>query len=201
MLTTFWHCATRFEKTSIVGSENEVADQPLPNAKPNTIKTLPPEATTLVVRNVLARLSPEKLLEVRPPNIQLVVCAFFKKKYRCGIALISMTSHEAAFYFIAKWHGHNIPNIDRTKCLTINAVGRQGFISNLLHLKSSNVARFQKEESVPLLFKGTRKLNAKALLVHVRNDDFHEDQMELFVSEPAVDSSQCFPYRGASLMI
>jgi len=59
-------------------------------------------------------------------------------------------------------------------------------MNNLLHLKSSKVDRLQKEEYLPLVFLGTRKLDIKVLLAHVGNDNFREDQMESYVVEPTV---------------
>jgi len=171
-------------------SVTEVPDRPLRNSNPRPMRILPPEATTITMTNIPARLSPEDLLKVWPPdgtyNLMYIPYSI-RRKSRCGIAIINMTSHVAAVEFMAKWQGHTlVPNMRGRSCLDMKPARIQGFMNNLLHLKSSKVDRLQKEERLPLVFMGTRKLDVKALLAHVGNDNFREDQMESYVVEPAV---------------
>jgi len=60
----------------------------------------------------------------------------------------------------------------------------QGFMENLQHLKSSShIARIHIENYLPMVFKGVRKLDVKALLVHIDSGAIDEDLLESLASE------------------
>jgi len=167
-----------------VSSLVEVMEMSVPLSSPTHVhvaSTLPSEVTTLMVRNVPARFSTQKLLEVWPPdgtyNFLYVPCAS-RTGYRSGLAVINMVSHEAATDFTARWHGKKLAANGGSKRLHIVAATIQGFMENLQHFKKSKVPR--KEDQLPMLFKGTRMLNSKALLAHMDWGVVGEDQLEFF---------------------
>jgi len=151
-------------------------------------EALPPNVTTLVVRNVPARFSPQKLLEVWSPDGTynfLHVPYRFERRRRLGMAFINFVSHEEATRFMATWHGQKLA--DGSKRMQIVAAEIQGFIENLQHLKETHLERLRNDNYMPLVFKGTCQLDVRALLAHM---DFGAigNQLEEFVLEPAVVS-------------
>jgi len=134
------------------------------------------------VRNVPARFSTEKLLEVWSPdgtyNFLFVPCRF-RRAYRLGMAIINMVSHEAATEFTARWHGNKLVASSGAKRLDIVAAEIQGLMETLQHLKESGFPL--KAKHMPLLFKGRCKLDSKALFAHMDLGAIAEDQLEAFV--------------------
>jgi len=150
--------------------EQIVNHQPSPTANTKPVRVLPPGVTTLVVRNVPARLSQEQLLQLWPPDgtYDLMYVPYsFKKQRRGGLVFINMVSHEAAINFATKWHGNKIPNISGAKRLDIGVADVQGFIGNLKHLKQSKIARMHNEQFLPVAFQGTQRLDFKPLLAQL----------------------------------
>jgi len=166
-------------------AEEELPDQPWLNSS-SVPGTLPPNVTTLVVRNVPARFSPQKLLEVWSPHGTynfLHVPYSFQRRRRLGMAFINFVSHEAATRFMATWHGQKLA--DGSKRMQIVAAEIQSFIENLQHLKETHLERLRNDSYMPLVFKGTCQLDVRALLAHT---DFGAigNQLDEFVLEPAV---------------
>jgi len=177
----------RFPGISLV--DEEVPDQPSLNSNP-MLRTLPPEITTLVVRNVPARFSPQKLMEVWSPDGTynlLHVPYSFQRKRRLGIAFINFVSHEAATHFMATWHGQKLA--DGSKRLQIVAAEVQGFTQNLQRLQAQQVQTFRNEKYLPVVLKGTCQLDSKALLAHVDLGAIGENDLEYFVIQPAAASN------------
>jgi len=130
-------------------------------------RMLPPGVTTIVVRNVPARLSQEQLLQLWPPDgtYDLMYLPYsYQRQRRSGLVFINMISHEAALNFAAQWHGHTIENVSGAKRLDIGVAAVQGFIMNVKHLKASNIARLRNEQFLPVAFNGTQQLDFKSLL-------------------------------------
>jgi len=168
--------------------EEEVPDQPSPNSHPR-LRILQPAVTTLVVRNLPARFSPQKMLEVWPPDGTynlLYVPYSMAKRSRLGFAFINMTSHEAAAEFMARWHGQKIVNERGVKRLDIIVADTQGFMQNLEQLKASKIGKIRNQSYLPLLFLGTRKLDTQALLASMDSGIINIDELEQFVVEPVV---------------
>jgi len=165
----------------------EISSQPVPpesNTKP--ARKLPAGVTTIVVRNIPARFSQEKLLEVWPPdgsyNLFYTPYSFIRQR-RSGIAFISMVSHEAAVEFTARWHGQKLSHIGSSTRLDINVAQVQGFVGNLKHLKASNIRRINNQRFLPMAFKGTKKLDFKALLDLEDFEGIDDERLESLVIE------------------
>jgi len=168
--------------------EEEVPDQPSPNSHPR-LRILPPVVTTLVVRNLPARFSPQKLLEVWPPDGTynlLYVPYNMVNRSRLGFAFINMTSHEAAAEFMARWHGQKLVNERGVKRLDIIVAETQGFMQNLQRLKASKIDKIRNETYLPLLFLGKRKLDSQALLASMDLGVINTNELEQFVVDPVV---------------
>jgi len=150
--------------------EHILTYQPPAEANSKPVRVFPPGVTTLVVRNVPARLSQEQLLQLWPPDgtYDLMYLPYsFNKQSRGGLVFINMVSNEAAINFATKWHGNKIPNIRGVKRLDVGVANVQGFIGNLKHLKASNIARMHKEQYLPAAFNGAQKVDFKSLLAQL----------------------------------
>jgi len=149
----------------ILGSEGNVPhEQSFPEVGSKPPRALPPGVTTLMVRNIPGRFTPETLLEVWPVDgsYNLLHMPFnFQKQRRAGIAFINMVSHEAAVEFAANWHGRKLANVGGIKRLDIGVAEVQGFEGNLRNLKGSKI---KNEIFLPIAFNGTERLDIKALL-------------------------------------
>jgi len=180
-------CMIEFEKSAAVASdgEDEISSPPAPSgsdSKPARI--LPPGITTIVVRNIPARFSQEKLLEVWPPDgsFNLLYLPYsFQRRRRSGIGFINMVSHEAAVEFTARWHGQKLADIGGAKRLDVGVADVQGFAGNLKHLKTSNIGRISNEYFLPVAFKGTKKLDFKALLTQKDFEEIDDERLESLV--------------------
>jgi len=165
----------------------EISSQPVPpESNTKRARKLPAGVTTIVVRNIPARFSQEKLLEVWPPdgsyNLFYVPYSFTRQR-RSGIAFISMVSHEAAVEFTARWHGQKLSHIGSSTRLDINVAQVQGFVGNLKHLKASNIRRINNQRFLPMAFKGTKKLDFKALLDLEDFEGIDDERLESLVIE------------------
>jgi len=160
----------------ILGSEgNGPHEQSFPEVGSKPPRALPPGVTTLMVRNIPARFTPEKLLEVWPVDgsYNLLHMPFnFQKQRRAGIAFVNMVSHEAAVEFAAKWHGRKLANVGGIKRLDIGAAEVQGFEGNLRNFKGSKI---KNDIFLPIAFNGTERLDIKALLQGHRERGVQQD--------------------------
>jgi len=155
--------------------------QPSHNGKP--ARPLPHGVTTIVVRNIPARLSREALLEVWRPNgtYNLIYLPFdFQRQRSSGMAIINMISHQAAVEFAARWHGQKLVDCGHVKRLDVGAASIQGFFENLKHLKKHKISKLRNESFLPLVFKGTNQLDIKALLAHKDFFTLGEHQLDAF---------------------
>jgi len=57
----------------------------------------------------------------------------------------------------------------------------QGFTQNLQQLKASKIDKVRKQDYLPLLFLGTRKLDSQALLASMEFGVINTDDLEQFV--------------------
>jgi len=109
-----------------------------------------------------------------------------QKRSRLGFAFINMTSHEAATAFMARWHSQKLLDARGIKRLDIVVAETQGFTQNLQQLRASKIAKFRKQDYLPLLFLGTRRLDSQALLASMEFGVINTDELEQFVLEPVV---------------
>jgi len=173
----------------ILGSEGNVPhEQSFPDVGSKPPKALPLGVTTLMVRNIPRRFTPEKLLEVWPVDgsYNLLHVPFnFQKQHRAGVAFINMVSHEAAVEFAAKWHGRKLANGGGIKRLDIGVAEVQGFEGNLRNLKGSKI---KNDIFLPIAFNGTERLDIKALLQGHQERGVQQDAPP--TDEPVADA--CF---------
>lgn len=146
--------------------------------------SLPHGLTTILVRNIPARLSYEQLLRLWPPDgtYNLMYLPFnFESRRRCGHAIINMTSYEAAVNFISKWHGEKLVTCSRAKRLNIGVAPVQGFFENLRQLKKRSVSQLRQNEFLPMAFIGTQQMDIKALLARRELNEVDEHELQLYV--------------------
>jgi len=119
-----------------------------------------------VVRNIPARFSQEKLLEVWPPD----------GSYNLFYVPYSFTRQR-------RWHGQKLSHIGSSTRLDINVAAFQGLVGNLKHLKASNIRRINNQRFLPMAFKGTKKLDFKALLDLEDFEGIDDERLESLVIE------------------
>lgn len=136
--------------------------------EPTDGDSLPPGATTLMIRNIPARCSVQDLLDMWPPNgsYDLLHLPFSAKQHRpSGYAFVNFTSYEAAVAFRQCWNGTLLEKGGKSKRLSIMASATQGFEENILRCGSASIAS---ERYVPVVFNGAAKLDFQAVLAAVR---------------------------------
>jgi len=178
---------SRQRPPSVSGAETKCADEPLLNTKPRPARTLPPEVTTIVVRNIPARFAPTEPADLWPPEDKynlLYIPFSFRRKRRSGIAFISMVSNPAAVEFTARWHGRKLVNINGAGCLDVLEAGVQGFMANFQRLKESRVDRLRNESYLPIVFKGKPKLDVRVLPDHMVSGATEADLLDSSVVDP-----------------
>jgi len=178
---------SRQRPPGVSGAKTKCADEPLLNTKPRAARTLPPEVTTIVVRNIPARFSPTELADLWPPEdtYNLLYIPFsFRRKKRSGVAFINMVSHAAAVEFTARWHGQKLVNTNGAGCLDIREAGVQGFMQNLQRLKESRIDRLHNASYLPIVFKGKHKLDVKSLLARMVSGATEVDLLDSCVVGP-----------------
>jgi len=80
--------------------------------------------------------------------------------------------------FTARWHGQKVADIGSSKRLDISVAEVQGFAGNLKHLKASNIRRISNQHFLPMAFKGTKKLDFKALLAQENFEEMDDERLE-----------------------
>lgn len=133
----------------------------------NVPRALPPGATTLVVRNIPARYTKEKLLLEWPPDgsFDLIHIPYNIDEQRSvGYAFINCVSHEAALAFQTRIHGTYLRQ-GYGKHLDVIAAEVQGLQATLELFGSTR--KLQKglfEELLPALFEGKVQLSSSQVL-------------------------------------
>lgn len=127
----------------------------------NTLRLLPPETTTLVVRNIPARYTKERLLEEWIPDgsFDLLHLPYNSHQQRSlGYAFINFVTHEDALNFQAKVHG-SYPRQAAGKHFDVSAAEVQGFHATLAHVNSRRRQRSCCMETAPAIFQGEARLS------------------------------------------
>jgi len=112
-------------------------------------------STTLVVRNIPARYTKEKLLLEWPPDgsYDFLYLPFnFRLGRTAGHAILNFTCNEAALSFYYRWHRQRLsPTISEPKFKIVKAEV-QGLEENLRHLVNSKIDRITNPKYVPSVF-------------------------------------------------
>jgi len=128
--------------------------------------------TTLVVRNVPARYTKEKLMQEWPADgtYDFLYLPFsLKQKRTAGFAFVNFTTHEAAVDFYSVWHGKSLRDQGTAKRLSISVAEVQGLDENLRHVAASNIGRIKNPRYLPSVFCGLDEVPLEGLLeeIHV----------------------------------
>lgn len=121
---------------------------------------LPPGTTTLLVRNIPAHFTQDKLLHKWVPdgsfNFLSLLCSH-TEGHSLGHAFVNFVSHEAALTFRAAWQGRFL---GRKKSLHIIPARVQGYLANLQQVGTAAL-RVADDELLPATFSGTVRLNTR----------------------------------------
>lgn len=131
------------------------------------LRPLAPGVTTLVVRNIPARYTKEKLLEEWVPDgsFNLLHLPFNVHQQRsCGYAFINFVTAEAALEFQAKVHGL-YPQLGSGKHLDVSAAEVQGLDATLqMVISSRKRQRTCFVELIPAIFRGQEQLDPEQVM-------------------------------------
>eukprot|EP00418_Pyrodinium_bahamense_P091237 CAMPEP_0179037892 /NCGR_PEP_ID=MMETSP0796-20121207/14357_1 /TAXON_ID=73915 /ORGANISM="Pyrodinium bahamense, Strain pbaha01" /LENGTH=273 /DNA_ID=CAMNT_0020734203 /DNA_START=41 /DNA_END=862 /DNA_ORIENTATION=- len=139
---------------------------------------LPPGCTTLLVRNIPARLNKERILVEWPVDGTFnYLYLHYHPGWPRGEASINFLTPELALAFQLKWHGQCLSTPGRAKPLVVAAAPVQGVRDNLKALLHKGSAKGGREDHLPALFYGTWRVNAEAVLSIMRSeqDQAHSD--------------------------
>lgn len=159
--------------TSAAGSTSGMVFQTSSNSpgRRRNLRELPPEVTTLVIRNIPARYTKEKLLEEFVPDGRFDLLHFpYDIEAMCtsGYAFINFVSHEAALDFQKEVHG-TYPKHGRGKHFDVRAAEVQGFQATLSTVNANRkLQRYPFEEMVPAVFSGKTRLPTWRVLEKLR---------------------------------
>jgi len=133
-------------------------------------ESIPHGVTTLIIRNVPARYSKEKIMQEWPPDgtydfLYLPFC--FKQKRYAGVAFVNFTTHEAAVHFHGRWNNKSLRYKGTSKRLRIGVSEAQGLEQNLEHLVTHNISRIQQSKFLPSAFNGTEEVPLEGLLERI----------------------------------
>jgi len=129
-----------------------------------TRKVFEPWMTTIVVRNIPARYTQERLLEVWEPDgsydfFYLPYCV--KQKRGSGYVFLNFCSHQAARYFWQRVQGTRLPGCEHLKNLDVAVADIQGLENNLRYWGSHKLSRISNSSFLPMVFNGTRRVDFK----------------------------------------
>jgi hypothetical protein len=178
-------------------------------------KVIPSGMTTLIVRNVPARITPDGLLEIWPPHgMYNFLHMPYSHRYRrtVGCVFINFVSHQAAVAFTQRWDGKFLMDGTNTKKLDIGIAEIQGFRDNLMHMRcSKKVMRMRNARHLPLIVleDGTignfREIMASIVpppnMVEVEDESDDEDASETQESRASSDAAAAatqHPQRNAT---
>jgi len=113
--------------------------------------------TTLVIRNVPARYTPDMLLQEIGPDGSFdffFLPYTFRASKTMGVAFINFRSPDLALCFQERWHRRFLQNHGHTKHLDISAATYQGIVENLKQFNHRNIARLERAGRLPVFLDG-----------------------------------------------
>eukprot|EP00440_Ansanella_granifera_P017437 gb/GFBE01018939.1/.p1 GENE.gb/GFBE01018939.1/~~gb/GFBE01018939.1/.p1 ORF type:complete len:200 (+),score=20.51 gb/GFBE01018939.1/:1-600(+) len=124
----------------------------------------PREITTLVVRNVPARYTQEKLFQElsgdanahfqgEDAGINFFILPFSFRAGHCrsqGCAIVNFCSEELAMQFQQRWHRQYLTNHGRTKCLHVAPAALQGLSAIMNQFNRRTVEKLQRAGMLPI---------------------------------------------------
>lgn len=128
------------------------------------LRPLHPGAVTLLVRNIPARFTQERLLEEWPSDgtIDFLYRPCREDTGVLGHAFLNFTSNAAAAAFQLKWHGHFFRNHGKGKALDIVGSITQGYTKNLKEALRKINTHIEEDHQLPALFRGSERLDVYA---------------------------------------
>eukprot|EP00930_Biecheleria_cincta_P040091 TRINITY_DN2749_c0_g2_i3.p1 TRINITY_DN2749_c0_g2~~TRINITY_DN2749_c0_g2_i3.p1 ORF type:complete len:413 (-),score=72.32 TRINITY_DN2749_c0_g2_i3:75-1313(-) len=120
--------------------------------------------TTVVVRNVPARYTQERLLEVWEPDGSynfLYLPYSVRQKRGSGYVFVNFCSHQAASDFWQKVQGTRLPGCEHLKSLDVAVADVQGLENNLRYWGNRKLSRISNANFLPIVFDGTRRVDFK----------------------------------------
>ena len=116
-------------------------------------RMVPEGFTTLVIRNIPARYTQEKLLAEfgADGSFDLFFLPYsFRDGRTMGYAFINFRTHDFAVQFQQQWHRQFLQDHGRTKHLDVTAATVQGLAANLEQFNGKSVARLQRVGMLPV---------------------------------------------------
>lgn len=148
---------------ALVGSEASRSDAEQGDAEvERPLRVLPPGTTTLMIRNVPARYTRERLLAEWPADGTydlLYLPMNSSAHHSMGYAFVNCLTPDLALSFQRRWHGQLLSSHGRNKHLDVSAAVTQGFHETLRSLKNKKFKRQDSDRFMPALFHGTHRLN------------------------------------------
>lgn len=133
------------------------------------LRSLAPGDTTLVVRNIPARYTQEKLLMEWIPDgsFDLLHLPFnFREKKMASHVFLNFVSHEMAVRFQEQWHGKFLSVHGRTRALDICSSTIQGYMP---YLDRMPILQNRDDSLLPALFREGVRLNTRSELMQLAN--------------------------------
>jgi len=134
---------------------------------------IPPEATTLVVRNLPANLSQDDLLMIWPPDgsWDYFHCPYnLLHRQALGYLFINFTSPAFASAFKARWHGRPFPGEASHKILNVVPAELQGWRALLGRVKIRKLGQFARAGHLPVLLVGGQRLGIPEIIAEAERD-------------------------------
>eukprot|EP00440_Ansanella_granifera_P033661 gb/GFBE01036523.1/.p1 GENE.gb/GFBE01036523.1/~~gb/GFBE01036523.1/.p1 ORF type:complete len:456 (+),score=67.24 gb/GFBE01036523.1/:1-1368(+) len=120
--------------------------------------------TTIVVRNIPARYTQERLLEVWEPDGSynfLYLPYSVRQKRGAGYVFINFCAHELAVAFWHRVQGTRLPGCEHLKSLDVAAADVQGLEDNLRYWGSRKLGRISNANFLPIVLDGIQRLDFK----------------------------------------
>mmetsp|Transcript_129007 Transcript_129007/g.359192 ORF Transcript_129007/g.359192 Transcript_129007/m.359192 type:complete len:343 (+) Transcript_129007:62-1090(+) len=128
------------------------------------LRPLHPGAVTLLVRNIPAKFTQERLLEEWPSDgtIDFLYRPCREDTGVLGHAFLNFTSNAAAAAFQRKWHGQFFRNHGKGKALDIVGSITQGYTKNLKEALRKINMLIEGDHQLPALFRDSERLDVCA---------------------------------------
>ena len=127
------------------------------------LRSLPPGATTLFVRNIPTRFAQERLLQLWPQagTYDFLYAPCFGATQRMkGFAFVNFVTPGLALEFQQRWHGTRLPGMShRGKPLDLVAASTQGRAAKLKALGTWKADKLGAQQLLPVLFSGAERLD------------------------------------------
>lgn len=120
--------------------------------------------TTIVIRNVPARYTQDRLLEVWPPDGSynfLYLPYSVRQKRGSGYVFINFCTHQAACDFWQKVQGTRLSGCEHLKSLDVATADVQGLENNLRYWGDRKLNRINNANFLPIVFQGTKLVDFK----------------------------------------